>query len=208
MKHHKGMCWILLGTMLLLAALSLVLYNRHTDRASGTQTQALLEQLREQIVPPETEATEPSGLIQEYQTEQQPEPETTLEVDGNTYLGVLEIPELGLELPVLASWSYPNLKLAPCRYAGTVAEGNLILAAHNYQTHFGTIESLNTGAVLLFTTCSGVTHRYEVVQSDLIDGKNTEAMEAGDDEWDLTLFTCTLSGVNRVTVRAVESETQ
>ncbi len=199
------MCWILLGTMLLLAALSLVLYNRHTDRASGTQTQALLEQLREQIVSAEPEATEPSGLIQEYQPEQQPEPETTLEVDGNTYLGVLEIPELALELPVLASWSYPNLKLAPCRYAGTVAEGNLILAAHNYQTHFGTIESLNTGAVLLFTTCAGVTHRYEVVQSDLIDGKNTEAMEAGDDEWDLTLFTCTLSGVNRVTVRAVES---
>ena len=37
----------------------------------------------------------------------------TVEVDGNACIGILSIPDLGLELPVLTDWSYAKLKKAP-----------------------------------------------------------------------------------------------
>ena len=45
------------------------------------------------------------------------------EIEGNGYIGLLEIPALGLSLPVMSEWSYPNLKLAPCRYSGSAYTG-------------------------------------------------------------------------------------
>ena len=58
---------------------------------------------------------------------------------------------------------------------------------------------------ILLTDRTGKIHHYEVVQTEIIPGQDVEAMEFGSAEnWDLTLFTCTLSGQSRVTVRAVE----
>jgi len=58
------------------------------------------------------------------------------EIDGNNYIGVIDIPCLGLSLPIISDWSYPNLKIAPCRYKGSAYQDNLIIAGHNYQSHF------------------------------------------------------------------------
>ncbi len=125
-------------------------------------------------------------------------------VDNCSYLGVLYIPALGIELPVISDWSYSNLRSAPCRYTGSVEEGNLVIAAHNYSCHFGNISSLSSGDEIIFTDGNGVVHRYGVVNSEIIGGRNIPAMEAGSEDWDITLFTCNLSGSNRITVRAAE----
>ncbi|MCI6909376.1 MAG: sortase, partial [Clostridiales bacterium] len=62
-------------------------------------------------------------------------PETA--VDGASYIGVLRIPALGLSLPVIGEWSDDGAKLAPCRYAGSAYTDDLVIAGHNYRTHFG-----------------------------------------------------------------------
>ena len=52
----------------------------------------------------------------------------------------------------------------------------------------------------------GIVYEYETVQTETVDGRDVEAMELGsENNWDLTLFTCTLSGQSRVTVRAVQT---
>ena len=38
----------------------------------------------------------------------------------------------GLELPIMSDWDYGRLKIAPCRYYGSVRGENLVLMAHNY----------------------------------------------------------------------------
>lgn len=43
---------------------------------------------------------------------------TTVEVEGRDYIGVLSIPAVERELPVMAQWSYAGLKIAP---GGTAA---------------------------------------------------------------------------------------
>ncbi|MGN1403459.1 MAG: sortase [Ruminococcus sp.] len=213
MKQRKrGIFWIACGIILLLAALLLVLYNWRQDKAGWTETQSYLSAL-EEYIPQTTEAdavpeeyTLPgTDLLEEYVTESEELPEEiVLEVNGESFLGILTIPSLNLELPVLSEWSYPNLKKSPCRYSGTVAGSDLIIAAHNYRSHFGRISELNTGDQLVFTDCSGKTYIYEVTQTELVAGSNTDAMAEGAEDWDLTLFTCTWSGRNRVTVRAVQ----
>ena len=110
-----------------------------------------------------------------------------------------EIPSLDLELPVLSEWSYPNLKLAPCRYAGSAYTDNLVIAAHNYQTHFGKLKSVLEGSEVSFTDAAGNKFVYHVAAVEALTPQSVEEMTAG--EGPLTLFTCTPDGKNRVTVR-------
>ena len=90
---------------------------------------------------------------------------------------------------------------------GSVNTDDLIICAHNYNTHFGTIKNLHTDSEILFTDVQGKTYRYLVLSMEELPGTAVEQMQFGDaDDWDLTLFTCTLGGRSRVTVRAVKAE--
>lgn len=128
----------------------------------------------------------------------------TVLIGDYEYAGYLRIPSLGLELPVMAQWSYPRLKIAPCIYHGSAAEGNLVIAAHNYARHFGGLSKLEQGAEVTYTDVEGCEWCYEVETTDVLAPEAVEEMtDAG---YALTLFTCTYGGASRVTVRCVEAE--
>lgn len=119
--------------------------------------------------------------------------------DGIDYIGILRIPSLNLELPVISDWSYLNLKIAPCRYCGSAYLDNMSIAAHNYNSHFGLLKNLSEGDEILFTDMDGNRFNYEVV---LIETPAPVVIdEIVDSGYDLSLFTCNLSGQARVTVR-------
>ncbi|MBO6116396.1 MAG: sortase [Ruminococcus sp.] len=201
MKVIKYTCFIS-GTALLIAALFLVMYNVHEDRRGGEQAESALTELRENI-PETTEilTAENYDLYAEYETTV-PEMEVT-EIDGHSYIGYISIPALDIELPVMAEWSYPGLNIAPCRYTGSIYTDDLVIAAHNYSSHFGKINHLREDDEMVFTDVKGKKHRYKVCSIEQLPGTAVEDMKFGNsDEWDLTLFTCTLNGQSRITVRA------
>ena len=119
--------------------------------------------------------------------------------EGNDYIGVLEIPRLGLRLPVMSQWSYPGLKKAPCRYAGTPYLDNFVISAHNYDSHFGRLKKLTEGERIFFTDADGNRFGYEVALIETLQPTSIDEMKNSD--FDLTLFTCTVGGQMRVTVR-------
>lgn len=123
----------------------------------------------------------------------------TKEIDGETYIGVVEIPSLELSLPVMSDWSYPQLKKAPCRYVGSVYSHDVVICGHNYDRHFGRLKELVPGDEVRFTDMDGNVFRYSVCAVEQLAKTAVEEMQTGD--WDLTLFTCTKGGVMRVTVR-------
>lgn len=88
---------------------------------------------------------------------------------GAACIGTLEIPSLDLTLPVMSEWSYPLLKLAPCRYAGSAYQGNLVIAAHNYKTHFRKIRTLSEGSEVRFTDAAGNVFVYHVAVVEALD---------------------------------------
>jgi sortase A len=120
-------------------------------------------------------------------------------VDGHYYIGVLDMPTLGITLPVQWGWSDSLMDTSPCRYNGTLEDGDLIIMAHNYSTHFGTIFDLAVGDAVSFTDVLGVCTDYEVCGVDIFGRSEISKMYEGD--WDLTLFTCVPNTYNRIAVR-------
>ena len=125
-------------------------------------------------------------------------------IDGKPYVGMLQIPTLNLELPVMGDWSYPKLKIAPCRYSGTPYTGSFIVMAHNYVTHFGNIKNLKEGDRIEFMDVTGNVFVYQVVGTEILDPWQVKALERT--EHALTLFTCTVGGATRVVVRCDRCE--
>lgn len=202
MKPKRGTAWINLGLLLLAAALFLAAYNRNESYQAQRQSDVVLEEMSqalEQMVPAQTvpRQTEPPELPEAMEEPQREMPVRT--IHGRDYIGVLTIPALELELPVLSQWDYTNLRIAPCRYEGSVYNGSLILCAHNYSSHFGRLKSLREGDVVQFTDMDDNVYTYQVVGLETLSPTDVEGMESGD--WDLTLFTCTVGGQSRVTVR-------
>lgn len=186
---------MVLGAVLVLAALSLFLWNQRENNEAGTSAEKILPQVIEQIETP--------GAGQEVEKPSYPDPYdptmTEVEIDGYAYVGVLSIPSLELELPVMSEWDYTRLKIAPCRYAGSTKTDDLVICAHNYTRHFGPIRNLAAGDTVYFTDMDGKVWKYEVMTVEVLAPTDVEDMTAGG--YDLTLFTCTYGGANRVTVR-------
>ena len=191
------------GVLLIAAALCMTGYNFvEAERAAESAQKALqeiksIEEIKKDSEPKEDQ-DEKTPEIPDYILN--PEKDMpTVEADGIEYVGILEIPALGLTLPVISEWSYDKLEIAPCRYTGTAYKDDLIIAAHNYEGHFGELDGLEVGDEILFTDMDENVFSYNVSGMEELPGTALEEMEAG--EWDLTLFTCTASGKNRVTVR-------
>lgn len=203
-KTMKGKLLTGVGLLLIAAALLLTVYNiRESDRAGAESEEMVvrMESLTADL--PERLETEKKEFVPEYK--KNPEMEMpTVEVNGQECVGMIEIPALGLKLPVISEWSDAKLKKAPCRYSGSAYLKNMIIAGHNYRTHFSGIKRLNPGDSVVFTDADGNIFSYEVAEIETVGGYDIEKMEAGD--WDLTLFTCTNKGKARAAVRCREIE--
>lgn len=198
----RGAFWIHLGLLLIAAALFLSAYNTMDSRKTGETSRQVIAQMC-QALPTETVAETEAPAVPEYLLDADREmPVQT--INGRDYIGVLTIPSLELELPVLSQWDYPALKVAPCRYSGSLYQDNLIICAHNYASHFGKIKNLRVGDTAIFTDMDENVVRFQLAAQETIQPEDLEAMEAGD--WDLTLFTCTVGGQSRVTVRFVRED--
>ena len=121
-----------------------------------------------------------------------------VELDGCEYVGYVEIPTLEVELPVMADWDYDRLKIAPCRQFGSSRTDDLVIAAHNYQTHFGRLKELQAGDTVRFTDMEGIVNTYAVVKCETLQPTEVDAVQ--NSGYDLVLYTCTLGGRTRVTV--------
>lgn len=186
------------------AALCLVSNNVREARQAAQAAQRALQDLESSLVSrkdaPEAEQSElvPELSVPAYLLDPTMEM-PTLSIDGHDYIGTIEIPALELALPVMSQWSYPNLKLSPCRFEGSAYLGDLIIAAHNYRSHFGGLKDLVAGDDVVFTDADGNVFRYQVTELETVGGNDLETLEGGD--WDLTLFTCTSARTTRVVVR-------
>lgn len=175
------------GALLLLAGALLAGQNLLTERRAARQTADLLAAV-------ETRIAAPADL---------PAPEVTGDPwAGYEVIGVVGLPDLGLSLPVLADYTQDLLAVAPCRYTDDLAlePGQLVVAGHNYRTHFGRLGELAPGCRITWQNLDGVTYTYTVTEVTEIDAGDREALEQGD--WDLTLFTCDVTRTRRILVRA------
>ena len=208
MRKGLGIGCIVLGLVCLLIAVGFVVYNDREAAQAGETAQTLLQTLQEnlrEVKESETlpETRQPEEIAEEIPGEDIPEtmPQEMMTVPVGRYssIGVLSIPVLELELPVLTDWSYEKLRSAPCHYYGSCYETDFVIAAHNYPSHFGRLSQLRPGDLVVFTDVSGIAHGYEVELLETLAPTATKEMITSG--FDLSLYTCTPGGSNRVTVR-------
>lgn len=213
-RGRKGRVLMGLGLLLMTAALVLGAQRIKEERDADAASRRVLAQLEadgaQMIGSNRQEAAQEAPIDPLIQSLLQPEkkplfvinPEMEMPisiVDGHEYIGVLELPALNLALPVMSDWSYPQLKIAPCRYKGSAYTGDLIISGHNYDRHFGHLSSMKIGDEIRFTDADGNAFYYSISRMETLAMTDVSGMLEG--EWDMTLFTCVPGGSKRVTLR-------
>lgn len=200
MKNKKlSNIFIYAGIFLLLTAASVTCFNLFSEYRAGKSADKAADLLIRQIfsLSPANGEYEPADYILNPDMEM-----PSVEIEGNDYIGILEIPRLEITLPIMSEWDAYKLTAAPCRYKGTAYKGNFVIAGHNYRTHFGHLKKLSEGEQVKFTDVKGREFLYEVKSVEILEPAAVEDMIS--DAWDLTLFTCTIGGKTRVTVRCLK----
>lgn len=189
-----GKIIILAGVIVVLYSAVLFVQNQLEEKNALSFSTDAASQLLEEIQ--EIEEIEDTEVYPDIDIESSAQVAGTISVDGNLYIGVLEIPSLNLVLPIQNEWSYTKLRNSPCAYETEP----LIIAAHNYDAHFGRIWKLETGNQAIFTNAENQVFYYEVVEVEMLDG--TDVLNMVETECDMTLFTCNYNdNTERVVVR-------
>lgn len=198
MNHRRtGTVLLILGAALLTAALLLFVRNTREDRQAEAAAESALEAVQAEI-------RSRISIAREQNRSEKPEADvppkllTVVSIDGNDYIGYLTIPNLGVDLPIMAELSMDRLNVAPCLQYGSPLTDDAVIAAHNYPSHFRPLHNIAVGETVIYMDMSGYTIEYTVsevrtVPPDAID----EVCGSGHD---LVLYTCTLGGASRVAV--------
>ena len=186
---------MIFAILLLISAAILLYYNSSESNRveeDNLQTVTELEALFEQELEKKESKDTQNGAIHENRT--------SININGHDYIGIVYIPTLNnLALPVIENCTESNLRVSVCKYSGSIAESNLVIAGHNYKSSFGKLSKLSVGNIAYFKDANGAVYKYTCKAIETLSPKSVEEMITGD--WDLTLFTCTYNGANRLAYR-------
>ena len=175
MRRISKLCWAL-GCVLIVASLGLVLFFQiRTNRA--VENAARITQTIQSILPPRT-----AGVMDEYTTMDMP----VLQIEGQDFCGLVEIPAYGVTLPVYDSWETAKLSAYPCRFWGSAYDGSLIIGGADQAGQFDFLDLIDNGALVTFTDVTGAAFDYTVDIVERYDSIPAEVLM--EEEPGLTLF--------------------
>ena len=201
--RRQGNTLIVIGLLLMIGALGIVAYNFMGDRSAGAEAETILGQARAIIDAGPTEYETDLEEVPDYIRNPEMEVPRAL-INGHECVGIIQLPTINIELPIIAEFSYDELLAGPCRFFGSPYTNNLVLCAHNYDSHFRRIRDLAEGDKVIFVDMDGNIFNYSVAMTEVLDA--TDVVEMCDSEWDLSLFTCTFDSQSRVTVRCIAED--
>lgn len=204
MGKKKGTILMVTGLLLIAAALFLTLFNIYDSKRAGQESEQVVGQIIGKIEQAQQEKQEQSeagvDVTPDYELDSAIEM-PSVKVEEFRYIGLLEIPALNRQLPIMAECTDRGLRKAPCCYTGSVYEDSMVIAGHNYLSHFAGLRGLPLGSEVYFTDMEGNIFQYTIEWIEVLQPDQVEEMTSGD--WDLTLFTCTYGGQTRHAIRCL-----
>jgi sortase A len=195
MKKTIGIICIIAGIAMIFLSIYLIGKNYYVEYNAGKSIDNVIPKLEEKIGSADV-GTDTLADVEE-----------TI-VDGHVYIGIIKVPSQNLELPIIKEWNYDNLEIAPCRFTGSYKSKDLVIAGHNYKRHFSKLKNLQKGDEIIFVAANGKDYIYRVSLVEVLEPKQVEYLinKEKENEWDLSLFTCTKSGDGRYVVRCIETK--
>lgn len=131
--------------------------------------------------------------------------------DGIEYytIGIINIPKLEINYPILSETTEELLKVSPCKFWGPAPNqvGNLCIAGHNYRNSkfFSKIPTLEIGDIIEITDLANQTIKYEVYDKYIVDPEDTSCTnQKVNGEKQVTLITCTNDNKQRWIIKSRE----
>lgn len=157
------------------------------------------------------------SVLQEIKKEKQSNPnqidvikEIDEEIEGYKVVGIINIPKINIEYPILEKTNKESLKLSITKFWGEKInqKGNVVLAGHNNLNNkmFGKIDKLENGDIIELTDSQMVAVEYQVFDKYIIDPNDINCIfPVEENTREVTLITCTNRDKNRLVVKARES---
>lgn len=128
--------------------------------------------------------------------------------DDYEIIGKLLIPKINLETNILSQSNDDTLKISVARLCGPKmvnTQGNLCIAGHNYinSAMFGNLYKLELNDKIYITDYKNDILEYTVYNIFKTSPKDISCILPSDDEnIELTLITCTITGLDRLIIKA------
>ncbi len=131
------------------------------------------------------------------------------QIQGYKVVGIIKIPKIELEYPILEKTNKETLNLSITKFWGNRINeiGNVTLAGHNNLngTMFGKLKKLEEGDIIELTDIQNVKLKYKVFKTYVIDPNDiTCILPEQEGTREITLITCTNGNKNRFIVKARE----
>lgn len=148
--------------------------------------------------------------ISAVEEETRPEPIIYTASDGTPYtiIGIITVPKLNIQYPILSTWNYEILKNATCRFHGPEYPnevGNFCIIGHNYKNNsfFSKLITLEKMDIIQITDTTGKTVDYIVYDKYNVNPDDTNCTsQKTDGKTEITLITCYNNGTQRTIIKA------
>ncbi len=182
---------IIVGIMLIVIAAFLLIssqISRKNAARDAKKTALLLEDLMPDITT--VVAVERASYIM-----------PAMEIDGESFIGIIEVPKFDCTLPVCQTWHKSKADKYPCRYFGSIYDGSLIIggSAVNGQLDFATcIENYDS---IYISDMTG--DRYKFIVSDIRRTKDVSSEYLTSIDADLVIFAKNVFSFDYTVIRCV-----
>ena len=184
-----GKLLLVLGFLLILSSCALLIASQmHTQEAQEENAQ--LVQILDGLLP---EAVD--GIMESRSNRSMP----ALEIDGEDYVALVEIPALGLRLPVADTWDKKVVTSRPCRFYGSAYDGSLIIGGSDRTGQFAGFTQLPFEAEVTVTDMTGAVFTYMI--TDIQRPASADAQVLLDSDAHLSLFVRNAYGTDYILLR-------
>jgi len=196
MKKKEMLVYKILLVILIIVAVviaSIIIHKQYEDRVYDVENKEIVKLFHEQEESQDDKKTK----------------RVELKYQGYDVIGLIEIPAINLEYPILDKTTKATMRTSISRFSGgDINElGNVSLAGHNNYsgTMFGKNKNLKLKDKVLLTDLTGVTIEYEIYDIFVTDPDDTSILETKDEtKRDVTLITCKNGRSERLIIKARE----
>jgi sortase (surface protein transpeptidase) len=165
---------IFIGACLFIGGVVMLGVWRWNVNASVKQAQYYVNTLRD-LIP------EPQNAIPE---ERRDNTMSVISIDQTDFVGIIEIPRYGSELPVCADWGR-DFKY-PCRFGGSIYDGTMQIGATTQKGQYDFYRDLSVGDTVIYTDVEG--NQYTFVITSLRYEEHADQSVLQQEDAPLTLF--------------------
>lgn len=124
----------------------------------------------------------------------------SLEIDGENFCGIIDIPAFQCSLPVSSSWEKGrNTVKYPGRYMGSVYDGSLIIGGSDNSGQFDFMKAISINDYVYFIDTTGARYPYIVIDAENTKDVTTDNLTSKDA--DIVLFSVNTYSLDYTVVR-------